>query len=217
MALKEELLAYVPEDKRVEFAEKTALYDVLTDDIAFERVKKSQSLTDKIATPIAEARFKNFEETKLKALLEEHADKVRKEFQPKDETPEQKTIRELTEWKKATLLEKETSAKKEALRKKASELGFDPLKAERLYAIPDAEAFIAEQVEVEKAYKIKIEALEKQIKFGSSAPKAGSGVPAGEIATLMQQYTALMNAGRGMEAAKVEMLIQQKKKELANG
>jgi len=173
MALKEELLAYVPEDKRVEFAEKTALYDVLTDDVAYERVKKSQSLTDKIATPIVDARFKNFETTKLAEVLKEHEDKIRKEYAPKDETPEQKELREMREWKKSVIAEKETIAKKESLRKKASELGYDPLKAERFYAIPDAEAFIAEQAEEVKAYKAKIEELEKKIKYGTNPPPAG--------------------------------------------
>lgn len=182
MALKEEFLAYVPEDKRAEFAEKTKAYAELTDDVAFEYVKKSQSLTDKIATPHAEARLKSWKEKDFPKELEAEREKIRAEFAPKTETPEQKELREMREWKAAQIKEKADETRKAEIRKKAHDLGLDPIKAERFYVLPDADAFIAEMAEDAKAQKAKIEELEKKIKYGTNPPPGGGG--AGLVITL---------------------------------
>ncbi len=174
MALQDDLLAYVPEDKRAEFSEKTKAYVVPTDDLVLDIVKKSQSLTDKVATPVVEARFKNFKDKDMEALLLEREDKIRKELAPKDETPEQKRLKalesELAERKTADL----HTQKKDALRKKAAELGYDPLKAERLYALPDAEDVLTILATESKATAAKLADLENKLKYGGNPPPAGS-------------------------------------------
>ena len=195
MALSDDLLGYIPEDKRAEFVEKTKSYSVLNDDIAVEYVKKSQSLTDKIATPIAEARFKNYKERDWPKELEAEKEKIRAELtKGKEETPDQKTIRELTEWKAAQLKKEQDDAKKAEVRAKAHELGLDPLEYEALYALPDVETHLKKFSDKEKAMKAKIEELEKQIKFGAKIPNAGS---AADPKDLEAQYAAAEKAGNG--------------------
>lgn len=172
----EELLEYVSEEKREEFKKKAADYVKLNDDIAYEYVNRSQSLRDKVATPIVEARFKNFKERELTELLnsakKEGRDLAMKELKP-EETPEQKKLRELEENIRQRDLRDAQEAKKAALRKKAAELQYDPLLAERLYALEDADDVLAKLAEMSKADKEKLAALEKKIKFGDKAPPAG--------------------------------------------
>jgi hypothetical protein len=211
----EELLVYVPEDKREEFKTKASGYVKMTDEIAFEHVRKSQSLTDKIATPIVEARFRNFEETKLSQRLEEEREKVRKEFAPKDETPEQKELRALKEWKDQTLREKLNEERKTSLRKKASDLGLDPLKAEKLYPLNDAEEFLESQAKEIEAYKTKISDYEKQLKFGSGSPMGGRAATVNELDSMKKEYVRLNNTGDRVNANLLWLKI--KEQEAKNG
>jgi hypothetical protein len=195
MALSDDLLAYVPEDKRKEFSEKVAGYVVLNDDIAVEHVKKSQSLTDRIATPIVEARFKNYKERDWPKEVETEREKIRLELtKGKEETPDQKTIRELNEWKAAQLKKEADELRKAEIRKKAAEFGLDPLKAERFYVLPDAENVLKELAEEAKGYKAKIEELEKKGKYGAGAPPAGSAAGPQDLDA---QYAAAEKAGNG--------------------
>lgn len=206
MALSDDLLAYVPEDKRKEFSDKSAGYVVLNDDIAVEHVKKSQSLTDRIATPIVEARFKNFKERDFPKELEAEREKIRLELMKgKEETPDQKTIRELNEWKSAQLKKEADEIRKAEIRKKAAELGLDPLKAERFHVLPDAEDFLKELAEETKGYKAKIEELEKKGRYGAGAPPAGS---ASGPHDLEAQYAVAQKANNGIEMLKLKGLMQ---------
>lgn len=171
----DDLLDFVPEDKREAFKAKGAGYVRLTDDLALAHVTASQSLRDKVANPIVEARFRNFEETELAKRLEAEREKVRDEFKPKDETPEQKELREMREWKKQVEAEKVAEARKDKLRKKAAEMKYDPLKAERLYALgDDAESVLAELAKDVADRDAKIAELEAKIKYGDKAPPAGT-------------------------------------------
>jgi hypothetical protein len=174
MALNPELLAYVPEDKRAEFAEKTKEFEAVNEDLILARVKASQSMTDKIATPVAEARHKNYLERDFPEVLKAEREKIRAELaKGKEETPEQKELREIKE-KLAERDRKEAiEAKKAQLRQKASALKLDPLKAERYYAIDDAEKLLEEQAADAKAWQDKIADLEKKIKYGSNPPPGG--------------------------------------------
>lgn len=223
MALKEELLAYVPEEKRAEFAEKTKGYDILTEEVAFGMVAKSQALSDRIATPIVEARFRNFQETKLAGVLAEERAKVIKELAPKDETPEQKRLKELETKLAERDAQDAVSKKKEALRKKAAELGYDPLKAERLFALPDAEDFLKDLATEHKTVAEKIAEYEKRIKYGANTPGAGSaggsqGSASAEMLALQKQYVNQTNSGQGAEAIKTYLAMQElTAKEQKNG
>lgn len=171
----DDLLEFVPEDKREAFKAKGAGYVRLTDDVALAHVTASQSLRDKVSTPVAEAALKNFQDRKLPEILKAEADKVRAEFKPKDETPEQKELREMREWKKQVEAEKVAEARKDKLRKKAAEMKYDPLKAERLYALgDDAETVLAELAKDVADRDAKIAELEAKIKYGDKAPPAGT-------------------------------------------
>lgn len=173
----DDLLEFVPEDKREAFTGKwkESGYGKLTDEIALEHVSKSQSLRDKVATPIAEAALKNFQEKKLPEILKAERENIRKEFAPKEETPEQKELREMREWKESVLKEKQMDERKDALRKKASDLKYDPLKAEKLYALDDAEAVLADLAADRAELLKKIEDYEKQLKYGAKPPAGGGG------------------------------------------
>lgn len=171
----DDLIEFVPEDKREAFKAKGAGYVRLTDDLALAHVTASQSLRDKVSTPVAAAALKNFQEFKLPELLKAEAEKVRAEFKPKDETPEQKELREMREWKKQVEAEKVADARRDKLRKKAGELKYDPLKAERLYALgDDAETVLAELAKDVADRDAKIAELEAKIKYGDKAPPAGT-------------------------------------------
>lgn len=171
----DDLLEFVPEDKREAFKAKGAGYVRLTDELAVEHVNKSQSLKDKVSQPVAMAVLKNFQELKLPEILKAEAEKVRAEFKPKDETPEQKELREMREWKKQVEAEKVAEARKDKLRKKAAEMKYDPLKAERLYALgDDAETVLAELAKDVADRDAKIAELEAKIKYGDNAPPAGT-------------------------------------------
>ena len=120
--------------------------------------------------------------TLKKTLTEE----IRKEFAPKDETPEQKEIRELREWKIANEKKERDNTKKDALRKKAAELGYDPLKAEKLYQLENAEDVLIEFVNDFKSLKTKNEELENKIKYGGRPIPAAGGVD--EITALSYNF-----------------------------
>jgi len=182
MAELDDLLEFVPEDKREAFKAKGAGYVRLTDDVALAHVTASQSLRDKVSRPVAEAALKNFQELKLPDLLKVEAEKVRAEYKPKDETPEQKELREMREWKKQVEADKKAETTKDALRKKAGELKYDPLKAERFYTMPDAEEVLTSIAADFAAKDAKIAELEAKIKFGDKAP-AGGGPAGGNVVT----------------------------------
>lgn len=172
----DDLLEFVPEDKREAFTGKwkESGYGKLTDEIALEHVTKSQSLRDKVATPIAEAALKNFQEKKLPDILKAEREKLVKELHP-EETPEQKRIRELEEKLSEKDRREAAENKKAALRKKAGELGYDITKAERLAALEDADDVLADFAADRAELLKKIEDLEKQIKFGARPPAGGGG------------------------------------------
>lgn len=172
----DDLLEFVAEDKREAFGAKFkgAGYLKLTDDLALDYVTKSQSLRDKVSTPVAEAALKNFQEKKLPEILKTERENIRKEFAPKEETPEQKELREMREWKQTVLKDKQTDERKAALRKKAADLKYDPLKAEKLYALEDAEVVLADLASDRAELLKKIEDLEKQAKYGANPPAGGT-------------------------------------------
>lgn len=129
------------------------------------------SALDSETSTRSETRLKNFKEKDLPGLLKDREEALRKELNP-EETPEQKQIRELEEWKAAQIEASKVNDLKSALRAKAQEIGADPLKAER-YAVhgEKAEEFLISDHE---AFNAAVKAgLDTEIKtrFGGKMPK----------------------------------------------
>jgi len=103
-----------------------------------------------------------FKSDKLPGLLKEERTKIEKEINP-DISPEQKRIAELEGREKERDNKDVVTARKEALRLKAAELKYDPLRAERLAIYgDDAEKRLIEEVDY---FKTSVnEALELKLK-----------------------------------------------------
>jgi hypothetical protein len=167
----EELLQFVPEDKRDAFSEVAKGYVKFSDDLALEHVLKSQSLRDKVATPVAETALKNFQEKKLPELIKLERDKIMKELNP-EETAEQKRIRELEERIAAQDAKEQREMQKAKMRDIGKTKGLDVTLAERLYALPDEDAgFVIDAFE--KLAREKTE-LQTRLQYGSKPPAGGS-------------------------------------------
>lgn len=174
----DELLAFVPEDKRAEFAEvaKTSGYVKLSDDVALNHVLNSQSLRDKVATPVAETALKNFQERKLPELIKAEREKLIKELNP-EETPEQKRIRELEERIAAADRKEAAEMARAKMRELGKSKGIDVTLAEKLYALPEDEA--GQIIEAfEKLARDKAD-LETRLNYGSRKPAGGGGATKG--------------------------------------
>lgn len=194
----DELLAFVPEDKRAQFAEaaKSSGYVKLSDDVALNHVLNSQSLRDKVATPVAETALKNFQERKLPELIKAERDKLIKELNP-EETPDQKRIRELEERVAAADRREAAESARAKMREIGKAKGVDVTLAEKLYSMPEDEA---NQIfeEFEKLAREKAD-LETRLNYGSRPPQGGNGSPK-LLETLQAEYNSLMAAGKRQEA-----------------
>jgi hypothetical protein len=87
-------------------------------------------------------RVEKHDEKVFPARFEKERAKIREEVEKElnpDMTPEQKKIRELEEWKEGQLKKDQENQLKTELRSKATEIGFDPIKAER-YVVYGQEA-----------------------------------------------------------------------------
>lgn len=133
----EEMLQLVPEEKREE-AKQTieglnplnSLQDV---DSAVSFMDSNDLLKrakDKVAQQAAEANKRRFEEERLPELRKQMRDELAKELNP-EETPEQKRLRELEEQIAERDRREQLYKKREQLRAKGKELGFDEELAER--------------------------------------------------------------------------------------
>ena len=160
----EDLLQFVPEEKRAEFEAVARTY-VKAD---VDEIKKNISLFDRLTTGPIQTREKNLREIEFPKLLEAEREKLRKELNP-EETPEQKRLREL-EKKLADKEEQEAVyLRKSQLREKYKDLAPDV--AEKLFSLQDAD--VDSVLEVVKALRAKVDELEKKGKYGNSAPVGG--------------------------------------------
>ena len=157
----DDLLQFVPAEKQEEF--KTVAQGYIKADP--EAIKKNQVLFDQIVIPSLKTREENIYRDEFPKRLEAEREKIRKEYAPKDETPEQKELREMREWK-AQMLEKEKSfQRKEELRVKYKDL--DPEIASELYALDDDKI-----AKIMSGIKSKIETAKNE-KFKSGPPLGG--------------------------------------------
>lgn len=201
----DELLAFVPEDKRADFTELAKGYVKMSDDVALAHVMNSQSLRDKIATPREEVAIKNFQERKLPEIIKAERDKLMKELHP-EETPEMKRIRELEDKLGAADKEKAVEQSRAKMRELGKAKGVDLTIAEMLYAIPEAEA--GKVIDAfEKLTREKAD-LETRIQFGSRTPPGGGSSPK-LLETLQKEYNDHLAAGRRQEANAVFIRMSQ--------
>lgn len=191
----DDLLQFVPAEKLEDFKAVAAGY-VKAD---VEAIKQNISLFDKIVEGPLLKREKNLRENEFPKLIEAEREKIRKEYAPKDETPEQKELREMREWK-SQMLEKEKSfQRKEDLRSKYKDL--DPEIASELYALDD------EQVDkIMTSMKRKIEAAKNE-KFKSGPPLGGG---AGGNSLDKMNLTELMQYAKTSPEAMAEVLQFEK-------
>lgn len=195
----DELLEFVPAERLEEFKAKAKDYVKLTDDIALERVSSSQSLRDRVATPVVEAYQRNFAERKLPEILRAEREKVIKELNP-EETAERKEIRELREENAARKAKEQALERKEALRAKYKDV--DPDLAARLFTLDDTD--IDAIIMGVSTYKRQVSDLEQKVKYGKSPPPGGGGsgklMPVAEFQKLDARARAAFMASGGQLA-----------------
>jgi len=109
-----------------------------------------------------------FKSEKLPELVKAEREKIMKEINP-DLTPEQKRIAELEQRLQQNDREKAEQSLKASLRQKASELNYDPIRAEQLFVYGD-KAVEKLQSEVDYFQSAIDKALEKKLK-GQYSPK----------------------------------------------
>lgn len=153
---------------------------------------------------------KKYEEEKLPEKEKELRETIRKELNP-DESPEQKQIRELREKLEAKEKAEALTERKEALRAKAKEFGVDPdIAADFALYGDEAENFLKRHAEWHKKELDAIKAETARGAFGNRTPQAG-GEPKGLRAQLTEEYNNLVMAGRGVEATKIGIQLQNLK------
>lgn len=145
-------------DEALQFIERTPFFREALDSATSRRVENALT---------------RFKEEKLPGMKKTWEEDLRKELNP-EETPEQKKIRELEEWKAEQLKSAEGEALKAELRKQAKDLGMDPLKAERYHVYGEKASDFLKQDREE--FKTEIDSrLDSEIKnrFGGEPPKKG--------------------------------------------
>ena len=153
---------------------------------------------------------KKYEEEKLPEKEKELRESIRKELNP-DETPEQKQIRELREKLEAKEKAEALTERKEALRAKAKDFGVDPdIAADFALYGDDGETYLKRHAEWHKKELDAIKAETAKGAFGNRTPQAG-GAPKGLRAQLTEEYNNLVIAGRGVEATKIGIQLQNLK------
>jgi hypothetical protein len=149
-----------------------------------------------------------FMETKLPEILKEERSKINAELNPK-ETPEQKRIRELEERIKAQDEKEILMQRKAALREKAKELEYDPIRAERFAAYGDeAEKMLEEDAEwIKSTFDSR---LSKQLteRVGGN-PRGGGDAPASKRDELIASYNEIEKSSDPNKGAKLIALKDQ--------
>ena len=133
------------------------------------------SASDFLVQRAVQSNQEKFTTEKLPGLIEAEREKILKEFNP-DETPEQKEIRELKEWKQLQVKRDAENDVKATLRSKAVELGYDPLRAER-FSVYGENAMTELEAEAES----RANAIQKGIEEGIKSKLAGDPPKGGKV------------------------------------
>lgn len=201
----DDLLQFVPEDKREEFLNVAKNYVKADPD----EIKRNTSLFDRIVDGPIRTREKNLREIEFPKLLEAEKDRLRKEFAPKEETPEQSRLRELENKLAAKEAKELEFERRNSLRSKYKDVAPDI--AERLHLLDDES--VDGVVNHIGELKNRIAELEKVNRYGSKAPSGGVATAPNDIDTMRKQYIELSNAGKSTEAMQVWLALQQRMKE----
>ena len=162
----DDLLQFVPEEKREEF--KTVASAYIKADV--EEIKRNTSLFDKLVDGPLRKREQNLRELEFPKLLEAEREKIRKELNP-EETPKDREIRELKEWKAKMEAEASIFSRKEELRGKYQSV--NPELAALLYPLEDGA--IEAVMKTIDTLKNEADFNRKRDKFGNPNPPAGGG------------------------------------------
>ena len=133
---------------------------------------------DKETQERVDSHDKNFKDKELPKLEKEITDRVNKELNP-EETAKDKQIRELIEKEAARDKKEATTELKKSLREKASELGYDPIRAERYYVYGDTALTVMEKefTDNKKYIETEVDKLSKERFKGQPIPKGGDPTP----------------------------------------
>lgn len=172
-----------------------------------------KSAKDSLISTAVNAHDDKFKETKLPEIIKAKREEWTKEMNP-EETPEQKRIREL-ETRDAERDSKERKRDLEdALLTKASEIGFDPIRAKD-YSVYGDKA-IDKLVDDAGWYKSQIELKVKETVKGTLAgkpPKDGDPPATGKRAELINQYNEAEKNGDGAKMFQLKEQIRKIPKE----
>lgn len=175
-----------------EFEELLTAYEIPTGkDEARAFIYKNRSLLSAFDDEVrikVEAHDAKFTETKLPEIMKQEKEKLMKELHP-EETPLEKRVREQDEWIKASIKKDEDNARKDQLRKKAAEIGYDPIRAERYSAYgEDAETMLLQDHEYMTGFvKTKVEE-ETARRFSNKGPFGNSSDNKTTLEVLKDKY-----------------------------
>lgn len=174
-----------------------------------QKNKVFKSAMDAEVSRATAAHDEKFMATKFPDIMKAEKEKLMKELHP-EETPLEKRVREQDERIKAFENKESENARKEVLRKKAVEIGFDPVRAER-YSVfgDDAENVLLEDHTYMQSFvKTGIE-TEVKNRFGNGiVPKTGGNTT--KSVKDMTPDEAMQYAKQG-EAQRAEVLAALKK------
>ena len=214
----EKLLAWLKENLKdgVNFDEAKTLVDELipqSKEDAEKLIDSNKALKSEIDSRISRSvdnaleRYREKKEPELEKTIRE---RVQKELNP-EETPEQKRIRELEEKLNTVERREQLETRRAGLRKKAAEIGYDPLMAEQFAAFgDDAESALIKNHEYIQGFiKTGLETETKK-RFGGQPP-AGSSKTVGisDNDKMIKEYNSLLEQGNAVGANLVYLQMQE--------
>ncbi len=122
-----------------ELIEKNTFDGIKTKEQAMDFISKNQvfkSANDSLISTAVNSHDDKFKENKLPDLIKAEREKILKELKP-EMTPEQKELQELKQWRTDSEKREKSGELKSALRAKATELKYDPVRAEKFASFGD--------------------------------------------------------------------------------
>jgi len=149
-----------------------------------QKNKVFKSALDAEISRATAAHDEKFMATKLPDIMKAEKEKLIKELHP-EETPLEKRVREQDERIKAFENEKLDNSRKEVLRKKAVEIGFNPVRAERYSVYGDeAENVLVQDYEYMQTFVKENVEKEAKKRYGNGNIPQGGGNPNQKLITL---------------------------------
>ncbi len=198
----------VKEDVKLEEVEKlleeSKLPETKEEVAAFiEKNKVIRSYVDSEITRVHDKAVTDYEEKKLPAKEKEIRDKLTKELNP-EQTPVQKELAELKEWKDSEIKKSTRNTLEKSLMVKAKEIGFDPVRAMDFAAFgDDGEKKLLDYAKFQTdTIETKYQKAVKD-KLGGKPPIVPGTPPAGKRDDLINQYNELEKSDDPKKAGKM--------------